>query len=167
MFVGGTRFAIRSFRPRDILPAERREQPRQRVLIVGAGDAGEMLVREIQTRHASRYRPVGFLDDDVRKQGAQIHGVRVVGRIDDLPQVVAAREIDEVVIAMPSANGQQMRRVVDLCKSAEVRFKTIPGIDHLIDGRVTVNQLRNVAIEDLSARRGQPAWRRSRRDGAR
>ncbi len=151
MFVGGTRFAIRSLRPRN-MPLEHREQPPQRVLIVGAGDAGEMLVREIQTRHEARYKPVGFLDDDVRKQGAQIHGVRVIGRIGALPQVVDARDIDEVVIAMPSATGAQMRRVVDLCKSAGVRFKTIPGIDHLIDGRVTVNQLRNVAIEDLLGR---------------
>ncbi len=152
MFVGGTRFAIRSFRPPHGVALEHREQPRQRVLIVGAGDAGEMLVREIQTRHAARYKPIGFLDDDVRKQGAQIHGVRVLGRIDQLPVIVGAREIDEVVIAMPSATGSQMRRVVDLCKLAEVRFRTIPGIDHLIDGRVTLNQIRNVAIEDLLGR---------------
>ncbi len=151
MFVGGTRFAIRAFRPHN-LPAVDRELPRQRVLIVGAGDAAEMLVREIQARHESRYRPVGFLDDDLRKQGAHIHGVRVIGGVEDLPLVVTTREIDEVVIAIPSATGQQMRRIVDLCKSTGVRFKTIPGIDHLIDGRVTVSQLRNVAIEDLLGR---------------
>jgi FlaA1/EpsC-like NDP-sugar epimerase len=151
VLVGGTRFAIRAFRPQH--PASvAREIRRQRVLVVGAGDAGEMLVREIQTRHAARYRAIALLDDDLRKHGAHIHGVRVIGRIADLSHVVRARDIDEIVIAIPSATGQQMRRIVDLCKSTGVRFRTIPGIDHLIDGRVTVNQLRNVEIEDLLGR---------------
>ncbi|HEX9051315.1 MAG TPA: nucleoside-diphosphate sugar epimerase/dehydratase, partial [Anaeromyxobacter sp.] len=128
------------------------EQKKQRILILGAGDAGEMLLREIQQRHAARFEAVGLLDDDPQKRGAHIHGVRVLGNIDDLPRVTSAKDVDEIIIAIPSATGAQMRRVVDLCKSTGVRFRTIPGMDRVIDGRVTVSQLRNVAIEDLLGR---------------
>jgi FlaA1/EpsC-like NDP-sugar epimerase len=151
ILVGGTRFAIRAFRPKN--PSDlQREKKADRILIVGAGDAGEMLIREIRQRHDAAYKVVGLLDDDDRKRGAHIHGVRVLGPTQDLALIAAQREVDEVIIAIPSATGQQMRRIVDLCKTAGVRFKTIPGIDHLIDGRVTFSQLRNVAIEDLLGR---------------
>ncbi len=151
MLVGGMRFSIRWLKPshEPALPAEQRKH---RILILGAGDAAEMLIREIQHRHGARFQAVGLLDDDPLKHGAQIHGVRVFGNIGDLPRVAVSKEVDEVIIAIPSATGAQMRRIVDLCKSAGVRFRTIPGIDRLIDGRVTVSQLRNVDIEDLLGR---------------
>ncbi len=149
--VGGMRFAIRWLKP-STGPLPAAETRKQRILILGAGDAGEMLLRELQQRHAARYEAVGLLDDDEFKRGAQIHGVRVLGQIEDLPIHAADRDADEVIIAIPSATGQQMRRIVDLCKAAGVRSRTIPGIDHLIDGRVTVSQLRNVAIDDLLGR---------------
>jgi len=150
VLVGGMRFAIRWLKPSGApLPAETKKQ---RVLILGAGDAGETLLRELQHRHAARYEPVGLLDDDHHKRGAHIHGVRVLGRIEELPVFAADREVEEVLVAIPSASGAQMRRIVDLCKAAGVRFRTIPGLDRLIDGRVTVSQLRNVAIEDLLGR---------------
>jgi len=151
ILVGGMRFAIRWLKPTNVPPPPV-EAKKQRLLVLGAGDAGEMLLREIQQRHAARYEPVGLLDDDQHKRGAHIHGVRVLGAIEDLPAVASSREADEVIIAIPSATGQQMRRIVDLCKASGVRFRTIPGLDRLIDGRVTVNQLRNVAIEDLLGR---------------
>jgi FlaA1/EpsC-like NDP-sugar epimerase len=147
--VGGMRFGIRwLWKSNGRLGAARA----QRILIIGAGDAGEMLLREIQQRHATRYFPAGLLDDDLLKRGSQIHGVRVLGSIDDLPRVCGATDVEEVIIAVPSATGQQMRRIVGLCKSAGVRFRTIPGIDELIDGRAQVGQLRDVAIEDLLGR---------------
>jgi FlaA1/EpsC-like NDP-sugar epimerase len=149
ILVGGMRFSIRWLKPTNVPPVEAKKQ---RLLVLGAGDAGEMLLREIQQRHAARYEPVGLLDDDQHKRGAHIHGVRVLGAIEDLPIVASSHEADEVIIAIPSATGQQMRRIVDLCKASGVRFRTIPGLDRLIDGRVTVNQLRNVAIEDLLGR---------------
>jgi FlaA1/EpsC-like NDP-sugar epimerase len=148
--VGGLRFSIRWLRP--ITPIAVNAPKRQKILILGAGDAGEMLIRELQHRHADKFELVGLLDDDHHKRGAQIHGVRVLGPIDDLAEVVAARDVDEAIIAIPSATGPQMRRLVDRCKEAAVRFKTIPGLDHLVDGRATVNQLRDVAIEDLLGR---------------
>ena len=148
--VGGARFAIRWLRKKNGVSA--RAAQAARILVVGAGDAGEMLLREIQQRHAARFLPVGLLDDNARKRGSQIHGVRVLGSIGDLPRVVARGDVDEIIIAIPSAAGQQMRRIVDLCKSSGVPFRTIPGLDELIDGRVNVNQLRPVALEDLLGR---------------
>jgi FlaA1/EpsC-like NDP-sugar epimerase len=153
ILVGGLRFATRSaFRRLTGKTAPPLDLKPHRVLLVGAGDAGEMLLREIAQRHSTRYVSVGFLDDDRRKHGEQIHGVRVLGPIASLPDVVRKRHVDEVLIAIPSATGAEMRRVVDLCKSSGAIFKTIPGLDRLIDGRVTVSQLRNVAIEDLLGR---------------
>ncbi|WP_248361436.1 polysaccharide biosynthesis protein [Anaeromyxobacter oryzae] len=153
MLVGGARFSIRMLRhwvaPVMASPSEAR---RQRILILGAGDAGEMLLREVLRSHGGRWEPVAFLDDDPLKRGVQIHGVRVVGPIAELESVAAELEIDEVLIAIPSATGAEMRGIVEHCKRASVRFKTIPGLDHLIDGRVAVSQLRNVAIEDLLGR---------------
>jgi len=151
MLVGGFRFAARALRTTRLPPLPPEAKP-QRILILGAGDAGEMLLREIEKRHAARFKPVGLLDDDARKRGAHIHGVRVLGTIEEIPVHATQRDVDEVIIAIPSATGTQMRRIVDLCKAAGVRFRTIPGLDHLIDGRVTVNQLRPVAIDDLLGR---------------
>jgi FlaA1/EpsC-like NDP-sugar epimerase len=154
IIVGGLRFSIRWLMPGRPLtpPVPTAAERRQKILILGAGDGGEMLIRELQRRHAERFELVGLLDDDRAKRGAHIHGVRVLGPIADVAEVVAAREIDEVIIAIPSATGAQMRRMVELCKGAGVRFKTIPGLDLLVDGRVTVNQIRDVAIEDLLGR---------------
>jgi FlaA1/EpsC-like NDP-sugar epimerase len=111
-----------------------------------------MLLREIARRHAARYEPVGFLDDDRRKHGRNIHGIAVLGAVEELPALAKYRGVRDVIIAAPSATGAQMRTIVEHCKAAGVSFKTIPGIDHLIDGRVTVSQLREVAIEDLLGR---------------
>ena len=151
MLVGGTRFAYRALTA-ERLPLLRKDVKRQRLLIVGAGDAGEMLLREVRRHSTDRFDVVGFLDDSKEKLHADIHGVRVLGRIDSLPVAVVSHDVDEVIIAIPSASGAVMRHIVDLCKTANVRFKTIPGVDQLIDGRVSLNQIRDVAIEDLLGR---------------
>jgi FlaA1/EpsC-like NDP-sugar epimerase len=106
----------------------------------------------VRRNSTDRHEVVGFLDDNREKLHADIHGVRVLGAIDRLPEVVVGRDVDEVILAVPSATGPQMRRIVDLCKAANVRFKTMPGVDQLIDGRVSLNQVRNVAIDDLLGR---------------
>jgi FlaA1/EpsC-like NDP-sugar epimerase len=149
--VGGLRFGIRKLRE---LAGEirTRQGKRQRVLIIGAGDAGEMLLRELLKSHASRYTPVGFLDDDPKKRFGRIHGLKVFGAIDKVAETVAKNEIDEIVIAMPSANGRQMRRVLELCQPVKATVRTIPGVDQLIDGKVSLSQVREVAIEDLLGR---------------
>jgi FlaA1/EpsC-like NDP-sugar epimerase len=151
--VGGVRLStrIRALRPRREPAIERSETP-SRVLVAGAGDAGELLVADVQRRYASRYEVVGFVDDDGRKLGGHIHGVRVLGQIADLPRVVAEQQATQILIAIPTANGAQMRRIVGLCKQTGAKFKTIPGLADLVDGEVGVSQLRPVAIEDLLGR---------------
>ena len=124
-FVGGARFSIRAFRPPNA-PVTNKDVKPIRVLIVGAGDAGEMLVREVQRKYVGRYEVVGFVDDDRMKLGGHIHGVQVLGRIDELPLVVADQEVDEILIAIPSATGAQMRRIVDLCKATGVAVQDHP-----------------------------------------
>jgi FlaA1/EpsC-like NDP-sugar epimerase len=151
VLVGGSRLLFRAvwtMLRSDVVDGAKR----RRILIVGAGDAGEMLLREIQKNQRARFDVVGFLDDDLKKRGAQIHGVRVFGATDLIARKVVRFGVEEVFIAMPSATGAQMRLIVDRCKRAGVRFRTIPGLGDLIDGRVTVGQLRDVAIEDLLGR---------------
>jgi FlaA1/EpsC-like NDP-sugar epimerase len=151
ILVGGVRFSIRAFRPPNAPPPSKEEKP-TRTLIVGAGDAGEMLLREMVRKYGGRYEVVGFVDDDRMKLGGNIHGVRVRGLIEEIPRVVVDHDVDEILIAIPTASGAQMRRIVDLCKASGAKFKTIPGLGDLVGGQVTFSQLRPVAIEDLLGR---------------
>jgi FlaA1/EpsC-like NDP-sugar epimerase len=124
----------------------------KRVLIVGAGDAGEKILREIFDNRQLNYKVIGFIDDDPQKQNRTIHGMPVLGYIEDLTMILDKREVDEVLIAIPSATGEQMKRVVNICKENGVSYKTLPGIGELIDGRVSVKALRDVSYQDLLGR---------------
>lgn len=148
--VGGLRFSVRAM----ARWAEETRDPgeRKRLLLVGAGDSGEALLREIHRSLGNRYDPVAFVDDNPVKSGLQIHGVPVLGTVDDIPGLVARLQIDDAIVAIPSATGAQMRRIVDLCAVSRIPVRTLPGVQGLIDGRVTVNQLRQVEIEDLLGR---------------
>ncbi len=152
--IGGVRFSQRLLSESRFISVETRGRTR-RVLIVGAGDAGALVVREMQKSPQLNLAPVCFLDDDPAKQKQQIYGVPVVGTLKDLPRVVENRYIDEVIIATPSAPGQVVRTVADLCRVQGVPFRTMPGIYELIGGQVNVNRLREVDITDLLRR--QPA----------
>lgn len=152
ILVGGLRFGVRSLWQLAATVAQKREGKAKPVLIVGAGDAGEMLAREMLKTHGGRFEPVGFADDDGSKRGARIHGVPVLGTIADVPELVRRHGIEEVVVAIPSSTGRDMRRIVELCKTTGISVRTMPGIDQLIEGRVTINQLRSVNIEDLLRR---------------
>lgn len=123
---------------------------RKRVLILGAGRSGELLARDML--HDREYLPVGFLDDKAALKGAKVHGVPVLGGVDDLARIVAAHRVDIVVIAMPSANSVQMRRVVGLCEHSGVIFRTLPRLQDLVSGQASLKALRAVAIEDLLGR---------------
>ena len=122
---------------------------RARVLIVGAGAAAELLIRELMH---TRYEAVGCVDDDKSKQGARIHGVTVLGTIEALVDVATAYRVDELLIAMPSVTGRQRRRVIEHCLASGRKFKTIPGLKDLLEGRVTAAQLREVDPEELLGR---------------
>ena len=119
------------------------------VIVAGAGTAAATLVSELQR---SGCVTVGLVDDDRGKAGIRLHGVPVIGTIAELPELARAHGIDEILIAIPSATGPQMRRIIDYCHAAGVRFRTIPGLADLIDGTVTVQQLRDVNVEDLLGR---------------
>ncbi len=124
----------------------------KRFLIVGAGDAGEALLREIHRMSPVEYEVIGFIDDDRLKQGANIHGIPVLGMVEQLPDICADRNIEEIAIAMPSATPQQLRRVVQVCEGAKIRFRTVPSIADIASGKFTVSQIRDVDINDLLSR---------------
>ncbi len=124
----------------------------KKVLIVGAGDAGALVVREMQKNPQINLIPVGYLDDAREKQNNQIYGVPVVGVLNDLARVLDNQQIDEVIIAIPSAPGRVVRLVADVCRLKGVPFRTMPGIYELIGGKVSVNRLRDVDIADLLRR---------------
>ncbi len=126
--------------------------PRKKILIVGAGDAGEKILREIMDNEQLTYQVTGFIDDNPEKRGRSIHGVPVLGNVDQLKRIVEKEDIEEVMIAIPSASGEQMRRLVDLCENCRISFKTLPGIGEIIDGTVSVKVLRDVSYEDLLGR---------------
>lgn len=132
------------------------EKPRKaRALIIGAGDAGEALIRELQ--RSSKYDIVGILDDNPNKLGMMIHSVRVLGNIDELPVYVKSLGVVEVLIALPSAQGSLIRKVYELATEVQVAAKTLPGVQSLIDGdRMLALQLRDIRPEDL-LRRGAVA----------
>ncbi|MBS2016794.1 MAG: polysaccharide biosynthesis protein [Deltaproteobacteria bacterium] len=153
MLVGGVRFSIRTVREVAVQNAMPKSgESRRRILVLGAGDAGEMLMRDIVRAHGRRYEPVGFLDDSVLKQGASIHGVRVVGSLAEAPEIVKRERVDEVILAIPSLRGRELRKVVEMCRPTGVQIRTLPDVGSLIDGEVTVNQLHEVKIEDLLGR---------------
>ncbi len=125
---------------------------KKRTLIVGAGVAGTLILKELKMNPHIPLEPVGFLDDDARKLHVRIHGVPVIGSLNELPRVVKELNVQEVIIAMPTAPGKTIRNVVHLCKDANVPSKTIPGIFEMLSGAAKVTQLRDVQIEDLLRR---------------
>ena len=125
---------------------------RQRVLIAGAGRAGEMLVRDMLRDPERMLEPIGFVDDKRRKLGAEIHGVRVLGRCAQIPELVDTLEIDLVLIAIPTAGSRQLRRIVEYCESSNTPFRAIPCMQDLVTGRVSIQTLRELSIEDLLGR---------------
>ncbi len=124
----------------------------QRVLIVGAGLAGEMLVRDLVRNGRRRYLPVAFVDDDPDKQGKEIHGIRVAGACDEMCDLTDRLGIDLIMLAIPSASRDEMRRLVELAEDCAIPFRTVPQLDDLISGRVGITQFRHVYIEDLLGR---------------
>jgi len=124
----------------------------KRFLIIGAGNAGETLLREIHRMSVSQYDVIGLIDDDPVKQGISIHGIPVLGTVDQLPQICTDRKIEEIAIAMPSATHQQLRRVIQVCEGAKVRFRTVPSVTDIASGKLRVSQIRDVDINDLLGR---------------
>jgi len=150
ILIGGFRFSLRVLA--EAQSPLNTGQSSRRVLIVGAGDAGALVVREMQKNAQLRLAPICFLDDDPDKQKQQIHGVPVAGTLNELARIVLIRRINEVIIAIPSAPGRIVRQVADVCRARGIPFRTMPGIYELIGGKVNVSRLREVDITDLLRR---------------
>ena len=149
--VGGLRFTLRLLGESRSKAMDSKGQVK-RVLIVGAGDAGALVLREMQKNLQLNQVPVCFVDDDPAKQNQQIHDVPVVGTLKDIGRVVDIKRINEVIIALPSAPGKVVRQVSDICRLKGVPFRTMPGVYELIGGKINVGRLREVEITDLLRR---------------
>ncbi len=124
--------------------------PSRRVLVIGAGRAGETLVREL--RRDGLYLAVGLVDDDRALRGAKVQGVPVLGEMHRLSEIAREVAAEMLLIAMPTASNQEMQRVVELCEDTGLPFRTVPRLQDVVDGRLSFNQLKEVAIEDLLGR---------------
>jgi FlaA1/EpsC-like NDP-sugar epimerase len=163
IFVAGVRITIRlllaekerglpsilQFNP---LSPKRVTRLKKRLLIIGAGDAGEKMLREIKDNPRLNYEVAGFLDDDPQKRGRKIHGVSVLGPIPKIHKLAYNVEMDEILIAIPSASAKQMQRIIEACEATGLKIRTTPGIGELIDGKISFKIVREVSFEDLLGR---------------
>ncbi|MCB2214261.1 polysaccharide biosynthesis protein [bacterium] len=153
--VGGMRFAFRLVADSSSTAANGEKgkgKRKKRVLVVGAGDAGAMVVRELLKNPQLNMKPVGFLDDDPAKQDSKIHGVPVLAPVSRVGHILNTQHVDEVIIAIPSAAGKVLREVTEICRVRGVAFRTMPGLYELLGGSVSVSRLREVDIADLLRR---------------
>ena len=150
VLIGGSRFALRLLAEQSM--TRRVDGKGKRALVVGAGDVGASVVRELQKSSQLNLTPVGFLDDDPAKQKHTIYGVAVIGKVEDLSLLIDLHKIDIVIIAIPSAPGQLVRLVNDVCRIKGIPSRTVPGVYELVGGKVSVNRLREVDIHDLLRR---------------
>ncbi|MBI3015322.1 MAG: polysaccharide biosynthesis protein [Candidatus Tectomicrobia bacterium] len=146
LFLGGVRLARRIYRELGHLEKGRR------ILIFGAGDAGEMIARDMKNSPHLDFEPVGFVDDDATKVGHRIHGVRVLGTRQDLPTVMSTAKPHEVLVAIPGAEPATIRGIVKALQPFKVPIRTVPSMRDILDGKVALGQVRNLAIEDLLSR---------------
>ncbi len=161
LLCGGLRMSIRLFYaathsqrrlPSIFSKVNNLRPPEKSVIIIGAGGAGEKMLREIIDNPHLDYHVAGFLDDDRAKWGRSLHGLKVFGGVEMLHRIIKHKKIDEVLIATPCATGAQMRRIVEICKNCEARYRTLPEIGAIIDGKVSIKKLRDVKYEDLLRR---------------
>jgi len=160
IFISGIRLAIRLFLQESSSPvssfksyfSKNSKEGFKRVLIIGAGNAGEMLVREMKQNPRMGLNPIGFLDDNVQKKGRRIHNIPVLGKTDEVARITREKDIHEIIIAIPSITGKEMRRIVERCKEVGVPCKTVPSVSDILNGKVHISQIREIRIEDLLGR---------------
>ncbi|MFN7949652.1 MAG: nucleoside-diphosphate sugar epimerase/dehydratase [Blastocatellia bacterium] len=145
--MGGVRFAVRAYNESSYA-----SRAGTITLIVGAGEAGSALVRQMKSSSNVEYRPVGFVDDNPAKKGLRFHGLPVLGTTADLPRLIDEHAVEKVLIAVPSLRGAEVSRILDQCRACQVDFKIVPAINDLLNGSLTLNQVREVRIEDLLGR---------------
>lgn len=150
MLCGALRFSKRIYLR---VAGQNRMSYKERTLIVGAGDAGEQILRSIISSNKSYYCPIGFVDDNPIKKGIVIHGLKVLGKISDIPNIAKSHQIKQLIIALPSAGGKKIREAVELGKKAGIwKIKIVPPISEIIKGQVSFKNLKDVEVEDLLGR---------------
>jgi FlaA1/EpsC-like NDP-sugar epimerase len=147
MALGGARFAVRAYTER-----ARTYGAQRNTLVVGAGEAGSAIVRELKQNSTLNYNPVGFVDDDLSKKGVKIHGVKVLGGTDELHELVIEHHVNCVMIAIPQAKGRLIERIIAKCRECKVDFKILPPIGELINKPPSISQVRQLRVEDLLER---------------
>lgn len=150
VFIGGLRFSLRAVERNSQLRAMSSQG--DRVLLVGAGNAGISLAQEMQRNPQLGFEPVAFIDDDPKKLNLRIRGLPVVGNRNKIPEIVRSVQIGHVIIAMPSVSGKVIREIVEICKATGVQTRTLPGMNEILNGRVSVKRIRDIRIEDLLRR---------------
>ncbi len=150
LFLGGSRFAVRFLKEKKSWKSALKGG--ERVLVIGAGRAGEGLVRDLLRDRERNFLPVVFVDDLASKQKQDVHGIRVVGKCQDIPEIVKEYNITLIMIAIPRARAEDMRRIMQFCEGTQCKVHTLPAINDLVAGRVTVDLLRAVSLEDLLGR---------------
>jgi len=150
--ISGYRFMLRVFFSHSMNSAQKGKSDAINVMIIGAGDAASVVVEEFLRHPGLKRRPIVLIDDNKNKHGMKIRGVPVEGGREAIPQIVFEKSIQEIIIAMPSADRRDIREIVQICNKTKCNLKILPGIYELIDGRVTVKRLRDVKIEDLLGR---------------
>ncbi|MBW3110306.1 polysaccharide biosynthesis protein [Bacillus sp. MCCB 382] len=148
ILIGGSRFSWRMYRDYYI----KTKQEKARALIIGAGAAGSMLVRQFMKNHDAEILPVGFVDDDPKKQRLQIYGVTVVGRTKDIPKLVEKLNVETIIIAIPSMSKLEIQKVYQECSKTNAKTQIMPMLEDIVSGKVSVNQFRDVQVEDLLGR---------------
>ncbi|MCD6109069.1 MAG: polysaccharide biosynthesis protein, partial [Thermoplasmata archaeon] len=152
VFLGGIRGLFRIFSEKKKgFMLDSRNNNKKNLLIIGAGDAGITILKEINRHRELNYRIIGFLDDDMAKIGMYIHNVKVLGEISKLPRITDKYKIDEIIIAIPSAKPSLIKKVVDLTKG-KVKLKILPGLYELINGKVSISRVRPLKLEDFLGR---------------
>ena len=163
IFIGGIRIAIRLFLSENgnslhplgqiiSYQSKMNLNGSKKLLIIGAGDAGEKMLREIMDNPRLNYKVVGFLDDNLMKKSMKIHGIPVLGPIPEVSEIASQNKVDEILIAIPSASAKQMRRIIEICETSGLKFRTTPAIGEMINGRISFKRIREVSYEDLLGR---------------
>jgi FlaA1/EpsC-like NDP-sugar epimerase len=149
-FLGGSRFALRVLR--DYIISQNSHGAKNRVLIIGAGDAAEIIIREMQKHPELEKEIVGLIDDDPAKKNLEIHGKEVLGDRNKIPEVIEDYAVDQVIIAIPSAEGNTIREFYELSNKKDVKVEIVPGVYEILNGDVNLSQIREVKVEDLLRR---------------
>ncbi|VEF49598.1 Capsular polysaccharide biosynthesis protein capD [Bacillus freudenreichii] len=148
LLIGGSRFSWRMYRDRYIKPKNKKKK----TLIVGAGSGGTTVARQLLHNNDVDLDPVAFVDDDPRKYLLEMYGLKVCGRIKDIPEIVRDKRVENIIIAIPSLSKKEVRRIYEICTKADVEIKIMPLLEDVMTGKVEVSALRNVEVEDLLGR---------------